>query len=423
MISQVPHYFRGVIPITDPNRDPVSSEFEAVRQSLGEDVRVASLWSEMTAAVPSLETEHDGVSLNFDRNESGTAAQLSTQQRLPQGMLLVDASINRRTDADVNQEALIVNLKTTQLDHSKWPSFLYENWRQESTKTPEDYIDEIEDHYGLQCEVTEARVLLVREGQQTSLQIGWTAQDAEGNKFDFQAWAPDSHRVLASHNPPQSMLPWGISWNRFSETSADSPVLIDQLRVGRNSDGSYTVKSKLKTLDGDEAGSFQRNFSEQNGQRIVYHESVTVEKNLQGKGVSKSLLRDALNLYDAQGVDSVRLSAGAKVGGYAWAKYGWELKDGEASSRLKSHINARLDALDLSESTRNEVELLRDIEHPKMIWALADLEEEVEFQGQRTKLGKALLLGSGWEANLSLHDSAARQRLADYLAPSPVELP
>ena len=63
---------------------------------------------------------------------------------------------------------------------------------------------------------------------------------------------------------------------------------------------------------------------------------------------------------------------------------------------------------------KSSVALLIDSGEPDWIWKIADLREYVEFEEQRLRLGQALLLGTEWNASLSLDDDAAMKRVLDY---------
>lgn len=109
--------------------------------------------------------------------------------------------------------------------------------------------------------------------------------------------------------------------------------------------------------------------------------------------MAKSVLRSNFALYDRLKIDKVDLYAAITVGGYAWAKYGWQLE-----SKDKKVVDAILKA-----------------KGPKMNWALSDLRQKVEKDGKETTLGKALLLGTRWAGTFDRHDPASMKRLERYL--------
>lgn len=56
------------------------------------------------------------------------------------------------------------------------------------------------------------------------------------------------------------------------------------------------------------------------------HDLFFLPKDVQGKGIAKELFKRSLALYDRMGIKKIDLSA-VSVGGYAWAKYGFENTD------------------------------------------------------------------------------------------------
>ncbi len=94
-------------------------------------------------------------------------------------------------------------------------------------------------------------------------------------------------------------------------------------------------------------------------------------------------------------IDRVDLVAAVPVGGYAWARYGWQLMPGDMEG-LDQQIEERLKTLELKPGDRKVVEAILASKDPKKVWALSDLKTKVTRDGEETTLGKALLLGSGW---------------------------
>ncbi len=152
------------------------------------------------------------------------------------------------------------------------------------------------------------------------------------------------------------------------------------------------------------------------GEPSVHHQLFELDPQLQGKGVAKELLANSVELYEQAGISKVTLFAALDVGGYAWAKYGFCPEPGRATRELFSSIRERLAELDgVAEPVRAVVGRLLDSEDPKAVWAISDLEGiSVPNRGEKTPLGKALLLGTHWKGQLLLDDPEARARFDHY---------
>ena len=148
--------------------------------------------------------------------------------------------------------------------------------------------------------------------------------------------------------------------------------------------------------------------------KVAYHNLLSFGKDFQGKGLAKSILRANFDLYDRLAIDKVDLTAAITVGGYAWARYGWQLKDNSPES-LATQVRERMESLTLKPAQTKAVNAILKAGGPKMNWALSDLRQPTEKDGKETTLGKALLLGTHWSGTFDMHDKASRTRLSRYL--------
>lgn len=152
----------------------------------------------------------------------------------------------------------------------------------------------------------------------------------------------------------------------------------------------------------------------------VHHNLFEIDSSAQGHGIAKDLLANSMQLYDQAGIGRIHLTAGLDVGGYAWAKYGFLPKDGQATRELFSRLNQKLDGLrGISVPTREVVRLLLKSGDPKALWTISDLDGvTAERRGEQLPLGKALLLGTCWKGVMNLDDPQARKRFHNYISRS-----
>jgi hypothetical protein len=180
-------------------------------------------------------------------------------------------------------------------------------------------------------------------------------------------------------------------------------------------DESIDIDGTIYDADGNWAGEFQRKFfRDESGDMVVEHALLRIEDDYQGTGFSKVFNRTAENYYISHGVNKVDIHAALDVGGYAWAKQGfdWAPKGG-ATSNVKRQFDDVLSSPSLPASVRRSGESLRtrldlptsdpDYPTPREVasWGYV--------QGASTWPGKQTLLGSDWYGQKSLTPSGPRQ--------------
>ena len=127
------------------------------------------------------------------------------------------------------------------------------------------------------------------------------------------------------------------------------------------------------------------------------------------------------------GITRVTLHANLDVGGYAWAKYGFKVKNAQDAENMLSTASEKVRRLgdefasvkkDILEAiskyrssgdTTNAPQFLADLKHP-----------DFKSNGSNSKvrdgeLGKWVLLNSDWYGYLDLDDKASMKRLRTYL--------
>jgi hypothetical protein len=180
-------------------------------------------------------------------------------------------------------------------------------------------------------------------------------------------------------------------------------------------DESIDIDGTIYDADGNWAGEFQRKFfRDESGDMVVEHALLRIEDDYQGTGFSKVFNRTAENYYISHGVNKVDIHAALDVGGYAWAKQGfdWAPKGG-ATSNVKRQFDDVLSSPSLPASVRRSGESLRtrldlptsDPDYP----APREVASWGYVQGASTWPGKQTLLGSDWYGQKSLTPSGPRQ--------------
>ena len=178
-----------------------------------------------------------------------------------------------------------------------------------------------------------------------------------------------------------------------------------------------------------ETGAIQRVI--QTGANCAHHHWFVLPQGFRGRGSGRQTLRRTVDLYDALGLERVRLTA-VEVGTYMWAMCGFDF----ASER------ERLTVLSAAEDFARQLGFGIDVSSIQYPWELDDLDEETSLRDiaavrqevirgspridaqldEPIRLGKALLLhsdaGKGWSGILNLaHDSPGRIQLERYCGP------
>ena len=129
------------------------------------------------------------------------------------------------------------------------------------------------------------------------------------------------------------------------------------------------------------------------------HEMFSIfDKQNQGKGLSKTVLRTFYEEYRKSGVDLIALHANIDVGGYTWAKYGFRCQG-------KSGVERAINWQKLTEEQATSLHTLIDE------WFAEDEERVFPMK----KIGKNALLGQDWYGTLDLRDKAQRMVFEKYL--------
>lgn len=167
----------------------------------------------------------------------------------------------------------------------------------------------------------------------------------------------------------------------------------------------------------------------------VIHDSLELDKSDTGSGITKKMFKACIPEYEKMGMKEVQLDANLDVGGYAWAKYGFEAMYPLKSNKVfeynfnsvvrRSETAFPLDSNSI-QAIQYEASAVREMmetyhEDPKLVQLIADMQTPAtdralsQVYGVKTTSSKAILLGSYWEGTLKLDDPVARARLNKYI--------
>jgi ribosomal protein S18 acetylase RimI-like enzyme len=160
-------------------------------------------------------------------------------------------------------------------------------------------------------------------------------------------------------------------------------------------DGSVEVSVDFHDKDGNLVGHSINNFAEKDGKKIVYFQEIKLDKEHQGGGAGKQLMRSSLEGYQKMGISNLVMDA-EWVGRYTWPRMGFE-PDKKTLEKEKAKFKKYLVQDSDVDISKEAAEKLVD-----SIPTMRDL-SSVSIDG--SKVGKGYLLSdraSSYEARLKL---------------------
>lgn len=170
--------------------------------------------------------------------------------------------------------------------------------------------------------------------------------------------------------------------------------------AGDSRDREVVLDGTITTASGKFAGQTVRSFKREDGYLIVDNDLLDLEPSAQRQGFSAAFY-DALDAYyERSGVDLTRVHASLGVGGYAWARRGfdWNPKRlGESFSNIRTRIRMMLGNPTVSAGDKRILQDIADLfdeNDPGGGWPIpSDL---ARLSGDDAQLGRTLMLGSSW---------------------------
>jgi hypothetical protein len=196
---------------------------------------------------------------------------------------------------------------------------------------------------------------------------------------------------------------------------------ISAIRI-RPEDGAITVAGnvthgRLNSF----AGEFQRTLSH-TGE--VHHDLLQLGKSFQGRGFAEAFNANALKQYKANGFDIVTMRANMTVGGYAWAKMGYEFRlpfSGSSAVARNVEVKNLLNSTRYSKADMNALNALMEAAEkggkvtPQDFMAIGKANTWTTPYGNKMWIGKEALLGANYDAVKYLTE-ASRVRTAAQAA-------
>jgi len=181
----------------------------------------------------------------------------------------------------------------------------------------------------------------------------------------------------------------------------DVGLVISSRRVYIKDDYVKFVWESNKTAGGDViklVRTFMKN-------KTVEHSLFDIPAEYQGKGLAKRTFQALYKQYQKGGIMKVDVHANINVGGYAWAKYGFEARVSEVMSLISSQVRPKSEINDVLRVVKKYVASHNLSPSSYMpVSVIADL-----------PMGKNFLLGSSWHGRLDLTNPIQRERFESYI--------
>jgi hypothetical protein len=233
---------------------------------------------------------------------------------------------------------------------------------------------------------------------------------------------------------------YGITHEGISVTGdrVQLSTRVDSVTTGDTWNQNVDVRGTIYDGNGNQVGEFHRRFFiDDSGKLAASHELLDIyDEEHQGTGFAKVFNKQAEDFYISRGITDVHVHAALSVGGYAWAKQGFDWGEkGGAGWSVKGKMDDILSLASSDPSLGGVVSSGRDLrarlDLPSSDPDYPTTREVASWgyvQGASTWPGKATLIGSDWYGKKVLSPDGPRrstteQQAAEAAAAEVAEIP
>jgi GNAT superfamily N-acetyltransferase len=214
--------------------------------------------------------------------------------------------------------------------------------------------------------------------------------DAGGQWMDA---ARDLANGLEGAVSPELMI--GADLTRVTNETVAPFGLTAQIVPMKGFDGVYFMRGKLYR-DGVPVGTFERGVDL--GDKRVANGLFELNDNEQGKGIGSALTAAWEDEYRKQGIEVITLTANIDVGGYTWARLGFQFDGYAEAHNAASAIVERFRMIGDEDAAQQAIEMIIAMEQdPSKPVLPADLARIGWTPGAEDWVGKQAMLNSEWE--------------------------
>jgi hypothetical protein len=183
-------------------------------------------------------------------------------------------------------------------------------------------------------------------------------------------------------------------------------LITKKLSGGTLSGEQVILKYKGVDQQGVDAFSFMRKFTKGSNGLTVTHEELWLAEKYQNKNISRKVLSIFYDEYTKMGIQKIYIHAGDKVGGYAWAKAGFE-----AVPETKDYLIQYA----YDQTSANNLSFGNYMKFTKYLESIPDGQNIPMFEIANMPFGKELLLGTDWKGSLNLNNPISKQLFESYI--------
>lgn len=203
--------------------------------------------------------------------------------------------------------------------------------------------------------------------------------------------------------------------------TASTPDGLHSVVTSFSGDARYArVSGQVRDRNGDSVGTFSRNIDTQAGN--IYHAYFALNPAAQGSGFGNAFNQQAFDAYRAHGYSTATVSADLNVGGYTWARQGFDFADRHDRENMIRRFEQRAAnwrtttaaTPEVQRAIRAEVAGLRDRQgtrHPPTAYEMSQVGKQFATRmtlpsGRETKtwFGKEAMLGTVWHGRVKLQE-------------------
>jgi len=154
------------------------------------------------------------------------------------------------------------------------------------------------------------------------------------------------------------------------------------------------------------AGFMERNFMNRDGKLTVEHSRFMVYETYRNQGIASDISENVEKHYEKLGVHSITLSANATVGGYTWARQGYDFVDDTDRDKIRDRFKSNVRKLhEIGRFKESLDSLLEEIDSFEHSWEFASWNPsgfERKYYEDFTPVGKGLMVNTTWGARKTL---------------------
>jgi hypothetical protein len=160
---------------------------------------------------------------------------------------------------------------------------------------------------------------------------------------DRRALLARAVRLVDESSPPERVARAAYSWR---DPVTGLRTVIDHLAPLPLGTGDHDVllRGRIVNQRGNTIGTFERRLVSDLGLRTAVHDQLMLDNQYQGQGFAARWNAHVEAVLAAAGYDRIKLLADMTVGGYAWARAGWDWD--EYPDSLVEHLHRTFDADD-----------------------------------------------------------------------------